>query len=84
MENIHLVSAEEKKTPLKCFECKHWQAVVQADETAESTYTSIVREKNMSGQILGACMANQAWYPTFDTEECKLKEEYKHLAERVN
>ena len=84
MKNIHVVSAEEKETPLKCFECKHWEAVVQPDESPEETYTSIVREKNMSGKVMGACTANQGWYPMFDTEDCKLKVEYKHLAERVN
>lgn len=69
--------------PLKCFQCKHWQSVVQECDTPEETYDSIIRDKNFWGKILGACTANKKGFPMFDIDDCGLKDEYKHLAERI-
>lgn len=77
------IKPEERYKKIKCFQCKHWKPMVQEAETPQETYEAIIRDRNAWGKILGACTAFKNAYPMFDIEECKLKDEYKHLAEHV-
>ncbi|PLS18997.1 hypothetical protein CVD28_00930 [Bacillus sp. M6-12] len=83
MSNTVETKPEQKFETMKCFQCLHWKPMVQPCETPEETYESIIREKNAWGKLLGACTVFGGAYPMFDIEECKLKEEHKHLAEHV-
>lgn len=83
MEKGKNIESGNQSERLKCFECKWWTAMVQESETPQETYTQIIRERNVAGQVLGACTAFKGAYPMFDTEKCKLNEEHVDVAERV-
>jgi hypothetical protein len=78
------VKPTQQVQPTKCFECKHWEAMVHEGATPKETYTSIVRQKNAKGKILGVCRIFSEPYAIFDIEECRLTQNYETKKESVH